>query len=217
MSFDYAWLKKTAMNYAGWDAGGVLDEVLPDIIRMAEVRMQQDLRLRQMERGGWRLTVPGESDVWLPEKRTPGDWDVFMDMREIWLEGNPNANITYAAPDAYTDIAAQSGAPLAYTIVGRSLRLAPVPDKAYTIRLVYYAEIPPLSQDKQPTNDLLLAYPNLYLYATLVESVGYLRTSVPASDWISLYASLKAEAQDKDRQARFSKNIAARPPRRALA
>lgn len=215
MTFDLAWLKKTAMAYMGWDAGGVVEEMLPDIIRMAEVRMQQDLRLRQMERTGYRMTVPGDSDVWLPEKRIPGDWDVFMDMREVCLEGSPNVNMAYAAPDLYTDISSTSGTPGVYTIIGHSLRLAPVPDKPYKILLTYYAEIPPLS-DKQPTNDLLLSYPNLYLYATLVESAGYLRTSVPAQDWVSLYTALKIEAQYKDRRARFSKNIAARPPRRAV-
>lgn len=215
MITSYAGLKKTLAAYLGWDAGGEVEEFLPDIIRMAELRLQRDMRLRVMERTGYRDTTPGESDVWLPDKRVDGDWDVFLDMREVCLSGNPNVNIEYAAPDIFTDRSRGTGCPAVYTIVGRCLRFAPTPDAAYRILLTYYAEIPPLS-DKQSTNEVLLKYPDLYLYGALVESVGFLRSSVPAQEWTALYSSAKTAAQYNDSRARFSKNIAARSPRRRI-
>ncbi len=209
---DYAGLQAAVEEYLGWDVDGSI----PLLISQAEQRMQRDLRLRVMERRGTNITVPGGVDnKWLPDKRIPGDWDVFLEMREVCLKGAPNVNLDYVAPDAFTDMSYETGAPRAYSIVGRSLMLAPTPDKAYTILLTYYGQIPPLSE-AQPTNEMLLNYPDIYLYATLAQSAIFLRQSVPGPDWMALYNEAKNAANYADARARWSKNIAAKPPRRSL-
>ena len=209
---DYEGLKKAVADYLGWDAGGEIEEYLPEIIRMAEVRMQRDARLRVMERTGWRNTIPGETDVWLPDKRIPGDWDAYLSMREVCLQGQPNVNIAYASPDVFTDYSSFKGRPTVYTVTGRSLRLAPVPDKEYKILLTYYAEIPPLGEE-QPTNEVLLSYPDLYLYACLTESVPLLRSSVPLENWLAMYREALGKANESDSEARFAGQLSIRAPR----
>jgi hypothetical protein len=53
-----------------------------------------------------------------------------------------------------------------YAISGSSLLIAPAPDAAYTIQLVYKQTIPALSDDN-PTNWLLNKHPDLYVAASL--------------------------------------------------
>ena len=206
---DYASLVDTIAKYLGYDADGMI----PVFIGLAEQRIQRDANLRVMERRGTKSTSPGVDFVWLPDKRIPGDWDVYLNMREVSLAASKPVNLAYITPDEYTDRAGSSGMPRAYSIIGRSLVFAPVPDAAYTVLLTYYARIPPLS-DAQPTNDVLLAYPDLYLYASLVESVPYARSSVPGELWASMYAAAIRDARHGDDKARYSRQISAKPPRR---
>jgi hypothetical protein len=166
-----------------------------------------------MERRSTHVTAPGQEGVTLPFKRRAGDWDVFIDMREVSLLGDPEVNLEYMAPDRFTDLRGHSGQPKTYTIVGWDLLLAPVPDKQYNVLLTYYSQIPPLG-DEQLLNETILMYPDLYLYATLLESAPYARSSVPVELWAEYYKAARNEAQRTDRNARFGRQIAARAPRR---
>jgi hypothetical protein len=59
-----------------------------------------------------------------------------------------------------------SGTPVAYAIVGGSIRLAPVPDTTVTLTMDYFKRVENLTVTT-PTNWLLQNNPDLYLYATL--------------------------------------------------
>lgn len=209
MNLDFVGLCSLVEKYLGWDADGMI----PHLVGLAEHRLQREMRLRVMERRGTNTTIPKKEGIALPNKRIPGDWDVYMEMREVGLRTNRPVNLEYITPDWYTDKSAVSGVPQFYTIIGREILFAPIPDNEYTILLAYYAQIPPLSAE-QPTNDVLLTYPDLYLYATLVESAAYSRSAVPAQEWVSMYTAAKADAQSMDTKARYGKQIAAKPPRR---
>lgn len=210
MNWDYEHLKKMIGEYLGRDD---LADLIPHFIDLAEREMQTELRLRCMERQGTHLTSPKTAALALPDKRIPGDWDVYLDMREVALDGQPMVNLEYVNPDEFTDLAGGSGQPRQYTILGRELHFAPTPDAEYTVILSYYAEIPPLG-DNQPTNDFLLRNPMLYLYGALTKSAAWTRSSAPLELWEREYLKAKTDLQFSDRQARFSKQIRARSPRR---
>ena len=210
MNWDYAALKQNVADYL---ARNDLGDMIPTFIALAERRMQADLRLRCMERRATNMTSPGAESLPLPNKRIPGDWDVFLDMREVTLQGSPPGNLEYVNPDRFTEVSGTSGRPEAYTIVGREMLLTPTPDAEYIVTLTYFSEIPPLG-DSQPTNDFLLTYPQLYLYGALVESAAYTRGSVPVEMWMEYYRSAKEDAEYSDRRARFSKQVRAQAPRR---
>ncbi len=206
---EYASLQETIRKYLGYDPDGMI----PTFIGLAEKRLQREVRLRVMERRGVSATTPGVESVWLPDRRDPGDWDVYLNMREVSLKSSPPVNLEYITPDEYTNRSDTSGMPSAYTIIGRQLLFAPVPDAAYTVLLTYYAQIPPLSETR-PTNDALLNHPDLYLYAALVESIPYARSSVPGELWTNMYTAARDDAQASDVKARYSRQLAAKPPRR---
>lgn len=187
-----------------------LSDRIPVFIALAERRMNRELRLRVMERRAETDVQQGQSAVPLPWRREPGNWDVFMEMRDLTWNGT--VNLTYMPPDTYGQSRPQ-GLPREYTIIGRDLFLMPPPDGAGTLYLTYYAEIPPLGP-AQPDNTVLLTFPDLYLYGALVESGPYTRGSGPLEIWTQYYAAARQKAEANEQRARFTANLAMRPARR---
>ena len=199
---------------ADWLGRDDLKDRIPDFIRLAEKRMERELRLRVMERRGETDVQAGQSAVPLPWRREPGNWDVFMEMRDIvWKDADGQAhNLHYCPPDTY-EVSREKGYVRGYTIIGHDLFLLPAPNAAGKLLLTYYAEIPPLGEE-QPDNLVLLTAPDVYLYAALLESVPFTRGSVPAEQWAQFYAGAKNKLEAAEQRARFTANIAMRPTRR---
>lgn len=66
---------------------------------------------------------------------------------------------------------------------------------------------------KQPDNVVLLTAPDLYLYATLVESGPFTRGSAPVEMWTQYYSAARQKVEANERRARFTANLAMRPMR----
>lgn len=207
----YEGLKAVVADYLGRDD---LTEQIPTFIRLAEKRMERELRLRVMERRAETDVPAGQSAVPLPWRREFGNWDVFMEMRDIvWRDGDGRThNLHYCPPDTY-EVSREHGYVRGYTIVGRDLFLLPASDGAGKLLLTYYAEIPPLGEN-QPDNLVLLTAPDVYLYATLTEAAPYTRGSAPAEQWSQFYGAAKAKLEQAEQRARFTSNLAMRPTRR---
>jgi hypothetical protein len=84
------------------------------------------------------------------------------------------------------------GQPAAYAVVGQQIILGPVPDAEYSILLDYYQRIPGLSEDN-PTNWLLTAYPDIYLWGSLCMAEAFLRDDSRLSVWKSAWDEATAE------------------------
>lgn len=207
----YEGLKAAVADWLGRDD---LASQIPVFIALAENRMNRELRLRVMEHAAELGVETGEASVRLPWKREPGDWDVFLEMRDLaWQSADGmRSNLAYAPPDLHA-VTRAAGRPRQYTIIGRDLKLLPAPDAAGTLILTYYAEIPPLG-DAQPDNEVLLTAPDLYLYGALVESGPYTRSSAPLETWTQYYAAARQKLEANERRARFTSNLAMRPARR---
>jgi hypothetical protein len=208
-------------NYAGlcatieeWLGRDDLKEQIPVFIQLAEKRMNRELRLRVMERRAETDVLAGQPAVPLPWRREAGNWDVFMEMRDIVWQGADGIShsLTYAPADDYAETRTV-GLPRQYTIIGRDLFLLPASEADGKLRLTYYAEIPPLG-DKQPDNLVLLTAPDVYLYASLVEAAPYTRGSAPAEQWAQFYGAAKAKLESSEQRARFTSNLTMRPVRR---
>ena len=66
-----------------------------------------------------------------------------------------------------------AGKPLFYTHSESQFELYPTPDGAYAAEVLYYQQVPALS-DSATGNWLLTAAPDLYLYGALIHSAPYL-------------------------------------------
>lgn len=104
-----------------------------------------------------------------------------------------------------------AGEPQYYAIIGRQIRLLPVPDKEYTFEMEYFAKVPPLS-DAIPMNWLLETRPNLYLYGALIHAEPYLKNDDRVSTWLGLYnAGMEALNVTDDRALLSGATLKMRP------
>ena len=86
----------------------------------------------------------------------------FQEGRSLKVNHRP---LTLASIDALN---ATPGETEQYAIVGSTVRLQSRPAAPVTIALTYYARVPALTE-ATPTNWLLSTFPDVYLYAVLVE------------------------------------------------
>lgn len=208
----YSGLCAVVADYLGRDD---LTEQIPTFIRLAEKRMERELRLRVMERRAVSTVDAGDLGASLPNRREPGAWDVFLEMRDVaWrTPDNMVSPMTYMPPDHYRGAVMKSGTPQQYTIIGDKIFFSSVPDTPADLLLTYYAEIPPLGKE-QPTNEVLLTAPDVYLYATLTEAGPYTRGSAPVEQWAQFYGAAKQKLEHSEQRARFTSNLTMRPTRR---
>lgn len=120
----------------------------------------------------FKYTVPGA---------TPFQSFLFGRTYEFCVAYWPNPNLT-AAPQFYSadlDVPAVQDGP-------SSIFLSPTPDQNYQYTLTYLS-FPPNFDGLSPTNFLTDRYPNLLLYACLVEAVPYLKSDERIPVFESLY------------------------------
>ena len=195
MDFDsYSGLKDTIADYL---ARSDLNSSIPTFIRLAEVRLRRDLRIRQMLVVATANTTGGTSTVGLPTD--------FLEMRDIHLNTNPIASLSYEAPNAFyaNTRSTQSGLPTTYTVLASELQFSPIPDGAYTAQMLYYAK-PTLLSDSNPSNVFLANCPDALLYAALGEAEPYLMNDARLQVWASLYDRSIASISTSDQSSEYS-------------
>lgn len=149
---DYASLQ-TAVS--SWLHRTDLSPFTADFIALAEAKMSSDIVARPMDIRSNLLTTVGNAYVNLPLD--------MLEMRRLILGSDPVTVLRYASPDQLSadHAGAATGKPLAFSVIGQQLQLAPVPDAAYQLELTYQRRIPALSTINT-TNWLLAAFPNVY-------------------------------------------------------
>jgi hypothetical protein len=174
---NYADLQESIANYIGRTD---LANKIPDFIQFAEIRISRDLRTRQMLLLATAPTVATEAQVSLPSD--------FLEIRDIHVQGSPRSPVTYMSPSVFSRNARadESGKPVNYTILASEFVLAPIPDTAYTLEILYYAK-PPVLSNTNISNLFLANYPDALLYASLLEAEPYLINDARAQTWTTLY------------------------------
>jgi hypothetical protein len=74
-----------------------------------------------------------------------------------------------------------AGQPRYFTVFGDEIELAPTPDDACTIEMVYRKIVPPL--ETNDSNWLLALAPDLYLYGVLLETAPYIKEDGRIQTW----------------------------------
>jgi hypothetical protein len=173
----YSDLKTEIANYLGRDD---LTSQIPTFIRLAEDRLRRELRLRQMLKHSTATTTSGDSTVGLPTD--------FLGMKEMYLNTTPVSTMTFLTPSSFFTNArtTDSGKPVHYTMIGAEFQFAPVPDSAYSLRMIYYYK-PDYLSDTNTTNLFLANCPDLLLYGSLAEAEPYLMNDERINTWATLY------------------------------
>lgn len=182
---DYSSLSTAIQEYLARDQDDVLGGRIPSFIRMFEAKMNRELFVRQMEKRATAL-VDLASDE--PEFISlPADFQSMRRARLSSVTGKPCLEFKSGTQmDEYRfGVSDVAGRPRYFTVFGDEIELAPTPDAAYVIEMVYRAKIPPLST----TNWLLTLAPDLYLYGCLLESAPYIKEDGRLVTWGALYKS----------------------------
>ena len=191
---NYSDLKTTIANYLGRSD---LTAVIPDFIRLTEVRLARELRTRQMLKSATAPLTSGDPTLALPSD--------FIEMRDLFIQGNPRQPVSFLSPSAQSrdgrpdDI----GKPLNYTIIGLELKFAPKPDAAYTVEMLYYAR-PLYLSDTVTSNVFLSQYSDALLYGSLAQAEPYLMNDARIQTWAQLYLSAVDLINTSDQGAEYN-------------
>tara|TARA_Y100000004_G_scaffold58336_1_gene64961 strand:+ start:30 stop:656 length:627 start_codon:yes stop_codon:yes gene_type:complete len=186
---------KTAI--ANWLDRTDLDDRIPEFIQLAEARHRRDFKIRRMETRVTANTIADTEYYSLP--------DNFTAMRNIQLNTDPKTPLEYLTPEQMDRIKGGStkGKPKAYSIIGNSFQLRPIPDGVYEIEMLYYKYFTALS-DSNTTNDMLTYHPDLYLYGSLVEAEPYLQNDKRIQTWAGFYDRAKQDLITTNERDRHS-------------
>jgi len=147
---------------ASWLARDDLSSNIPDFIALFEAAANRRLRVRQMENTAALTPAAGAATL-------PGD---YLAWRRVTWAGTSRRELEYVHPSylqaAFPD--ASSGTPRLFTIEGPALKIRPT--DGTELELGYFQKVPSLS-DAAPSNWLLAAHPDLYLFGALTEAQGF--------------------------------------------
>ena len=191
---NYTDLQASVASYLGRSD---LSAVIPDFIRFAELRLARDIRTRKMLKSATANMVAGDERLSLPTD--------FLEVRNLYTQGNPRMPVTYLSPSAFTRDARadESGLPVFYTVLASEFQFAPQPDTAYVLEILYYAQ-PPVLSGSNSSNVFLANYPDALLYGALIEAEPYLINDARSGTWATLYDRAIKNIEDSDQNSEYS-------------
>ena len=179
-----------------------LAAAIPDWITMCEADVQRSLQVQDME-AITTLTFSANS----VSVSLPSDYSTFraayFDTTSTSISASPFTIPSVTAQILFSNyISASTGRPQAFSIIGQTIRVAPVPDTKYYMNLIYYQNLPALS-NTNTTNWLLKSYPDAYLYGTALHSAPYLNDDARIQTWAGLYSQALGDIKAQDLFARY--------------
>ena len=178
---DFTSLSAAVTEYLARDQDATLIARIPSFIQLAEAKFNRQLFVRQMESRASAIVDLTSSE---PEFiALPADFQSMRRVRLSGLTGKPSLEFRSGTQmDEYrfatADVAAR---PRYFTVFGNEFELAPTPDQAYAVEMIYRTNIPPLGTNA--SNWLLALAPDLYLYGALLESAPYIKEDGRIQTW----------------------------------
>jgi hypothetical protein len=173
MAGDPQTFEELKLAIEGWLARDDQAERIPEYIALAE---------RRFNRNGFSTEREGSSTLTAAASvALPSD---FWGVKALWLDTDPKVVLD---PMTLVELrqhysSAATGQPGNYAISGANIVLGPAPDSAYSMPLAYWKTSPALGA-AVADNWLLLAHPDLYLAASLVEGFLWARDESRAQIW----------------------------------
>lgn len=190
----YAELQTAVADFLNRDD---LNAVVPTFISLAEARINREIRHYDMVK---RSTAAVDTRYSTP----PGDW---LETVRFHLTDATVRDLELISQNDMAQLREQSrdtlGTPRFYAITAGEFEFYPTPDQSYAGELVYFADVPALS-DSNTENWLLRKHPDVYLYGALVHSAPYLDDDQRTTTWAALYQSAVDAVNTTSDKARHS-------------
>ena len=174
-----------------------VDQTVTTLISLAEADINRKLR-------HWKMQKRSVAEINSQYSAVPSDW--LQTVRFYTTDGGtqPMDLISQADMIDRKALAANvSGRPQFYAVTGGQFEFYPVPADTYNAELVFFAEVPALS-DANTSNWLLTDAPDVYLYGTLVHSAPFLGEDARLATWTALYKAALDGLNATSETARYS-------------
>ena len=190
----YAELQTAVASYL---ARTDLTSEITDFIRLAEIRLRRDFRIRQMLASSTITCVPSTATVAIPSD--------FLEVKDFIVNTNPVTPLSYESPSLFSrnSRSAQIGKPLNYTVLATTFKFAPIPDSNYGLTLIYSAA-PAFLTTANTSNTFLTECPDLLLYGALLEAEPFLMNDNRLGTWAGLYDRAKLALTSSDERGQYS-------------
>lgn len=188
-------LHRSDINASAQGTG--VDNVVVDLIAMAEAEMNAELRLRVMQTDSALVTAIGSRTIALPS--------TYLEPIGLWIETDANSEPDPLRFVPVEQIARQVGnaIPTEWSIDGATIRFNSPADAVYNITFRMLGKFQ-LSTSAD-TNWLLTNFPNVYLYGALRHAAGYIADDGRIGTWDSYYQNgLNLLKQQQARTSRLA-------------
>lgn len=179
--YDY---NELATSIANWTARSDLGELIPDFVRLAEVDIALDLKLQALNK-----EYPITTDIGQKQYALPAD---FLSI--IRVADSDDVPINQVSPDGgkvelagYIHLRTNG-----YYIENGYFVLNVAPLEVETIKFYYIPKA--LDINTTSTNDILIKYPNIYLYGCLSKAAEYTKDNERMQYWTAKYQASVADA-----------------------
>lgn len=188
----YQELKDAIANFLARDD---LTAQIPDFIQLAEARMSRELETREQEKRATATLTAGDEYIALPTD--------MREIRSVKLNVSPVKVLSYFTPIGLDNQYSSDGQgrPEGYSIVGKEMKLRPIPDTGYTAEIIYIGTLPAISDTVTPT--LFLRSPDLYLYGSLAEAYAYLLDEGRATQYDAKFSRGIQEVKVDEQRAHY--------------
>lgn len=166
-----------------------LTTVIPDLITLAESRINSDLRHRFMETTTSSTVASGV--IAIPSN--------YIELKDAYISSTtPYRNLDRKTSnwiyDKYPSRQADN-IPSFIAREGSNFIFGPYPDAAYVVTLVYYNRLAALST---ALNSVFTAYPGLWYYGALLESAPYIKDDKRLMVWEGKFSQIFNLCQKED-------------------
>lgn len=175
----------------------VVFEQIPRLINLAERRIARELKVQGFINVVTTTLTPGQSVYDKPDR-----WRDTVSINIGTGAGNATRKTLFTRDyeylRSYWPNEADTDEPVFYSDYDYThWLLAPTPDAAYPIEILYY-ELPPLLDDSIQTNWLTEYAPQLLLYGTLLEATPFLKNDERIQVWQNMYDRAAAMLNGED-------------------
>ncbi len=176
---NYTELQAEVANFLNRDD---LTAAIPSFIRLAEAKMNRDLR-------HWRMEKRSTANLDTQFTALPVD---FIAPIRLHLNTAATKVLELAGTNEISKLRADAsnttGEPSFYALIDGAIEAFPTPAGAFDLEILYYGTLDALN-DSNPTNWVLSNYPDVYLYGTLLHSAPYLMENENIQVWGAYYSS----------------------------
>lgn len=183
--------------------GTTIESEIKRAVAIATASVQRDLVSRGGHKGMEALDATLTTAAGTEYVDFPAD---FVGVRSFILMSDPLRVLVFLDPTglwtAYPNAAQNK--PEKFTIIGaRRAYLRPIPDAAYTIRLVYSQALTALDGDTD-TNWLLTSHPDIYIAACMIEVCLIVENDDRLQYWKGIYDQKMNDLMGDDRNVRWA-------------